>query len=246
MADIVVVLGYGGFVQLLVVTVVADQTGRVILLLVAGLIGVALALTALTVWYWRHTDPSRRQRSQWGAPPVEMLGPRPKPVVRVPDVGVRPPPPVRAATNAHRPGVASIPPTPVVDHGATEAHHIISRRWVDPDDWVEAFSSKRDGGPVIPKPVRPRAHTEHPQPNGPAEVEPAAMGAAPDSSEQPDRGLAQSAHPVPTSTGQALSDVDWNIATRVALSTLVEAGAPDTVDVRGEAPVRPSGQSPVR
>lgn len=36
-----------------------DQTGQSIALLTAGLVGVALALGLLTVWYWRLTNPKR-------------------------------------------------------------------------------------------------------------------------------------------------------------------------------------------
>ena len=39
------------------VAVAADQTGRTITFLSVGLLAIAAALTALTIWYWRFTRP---------------------------------------------------------------------------------------------------------------------------------------------------------------------------------------------
>lgn len=41
-----------------------DQTGRTITMLSAGLVAVAIALTGLTIWYWRFTSPRRRAASE--------------------------------------------------------------------------------------------------------------------------------------------------------------------------------------
>ncbi len=42
------------------VAAAADETGRVITMLTAGLVAIALGLAALTVWYWRFTNPRRQ------------------------------------------------------------------------------------------------------------------------------------------------------------------------------------------
>lgn len=47
----------------LLVAAATDQTGRTITILSAGLVAVALGLTALTIWYWRFTSPRRRATS---------------------------------------------------------------------------------------------------------------------------------------------------------------------------------------
>lgn len=52
--------------QLLLAQQAADDTGRTIRLIIMGLLAVALLLTVLTVWYWRHTDPRRRIRDPLG------------------------------------------------------------------------------------------------------------------------------------------------------------------------------------
>ena len=49
-----------GFAILLAQTGATDQTARQITILITALLAVALLLAALTVWYWRHTDPRRR------------------------------------------------------------------------------------------------------------------------------------------------------------------------------------------
>ncbi len=41
-----------------------DQTGRTITMLSAGLVAVAIALTGLTIWYWRFTSPRRRAAAE--------------------------------------------------------------------------------------------------------------------------------------------------------------------------------------
>lgn len=41
----------------------ADETGRTITLIIVALLVVALLLAALTVWYWRFTDPKKRVRT---------------------------------------------------------------------------------------------------------------------------------------------------------------------------------------
>lgn len=38
-----------------------SQTGRQITFLITALLGVAVLLALLTIWYWRHTDPRRRE-----------------------------------------------------------------------------------------------------------------------------------------------------------------------------------------
>jgi len=40
----------------------AQQTQRMVLLLIVALVVVAVLLAGLTLWYWRHTDPRRRQQ----------------------------------------------------------------------------------------------------------------------------------------------------------------------------------------
>ena len=41
-----------------------DNTGRDVTLIIVGLLVVAGLLAALTVWYWRYTDPRKRVRVQ--------------------------------------------------------------------------------------------------------------------------------------------------------------------------------------
>jgi len=40
-----------------------DETRQTVSFLVACLVGIAIALAALTVWYWFHTDPKRRRQA---------------------------------------------------------------------------------------------------------------------------------------------------------------------------------------
>ncbi len=49
-----------GFAILLAQIGATDQTARQITILITALLAVALLLAASTVWYWRHTDPRRR------------------------------------------------------------------------------------------------------------------------------------------------------------------------------------------
>lgn len=49
-----------GFAILLAQNGATDQTARQITILITALLAVALLLAASTVWYWRHTDPRRR------------------------------------------------------------------------------------------------------------------------------------------------------------------------------------------
>jgi hypothetical protein len=49
-----------GFAILLAQSGATDQTARQITILITALLAVALLLAASTVWYWRHTDPRRR------------------------------------------------------------------------------------------------------------------------------------------------------------------------------------------
>ncbi len=49
-----------GFASIFAQTSSTDQTGRQITLLIIALLAVALLLAALTVWYWRYTDPRYR------------------------------------------------------------------------------------------------------------------------------------------------------------------------------------------
>jgi hypothetical protein len=51
-----------GIVFVLVLAAEADETRQTVTLLIASLIGIAVALALLTVWYWRYTDPRRRHR----------------------------------------------------------------------------------------------------------------------------------------------------------------------------------------
>lgn len=65
----------------------ADDTGRMIAIVIGALLGLALLLSVLTVWYWRRTDPKRRTVPARGTPiTVERAvpsgaepGPRPTP-----------------------------------------------------------------------------------------------------------------------------------------------------------------------
>lgn len=63
-------LEVGGFGLVLAQVVEPDETRQAITLLVAGLIGIAVLLTALTVWYWYDTSPARQ---------YEPLAPAPEP-----------------------------------------------------------------------------------------------------------------------------------------------------------------------
>ncbi len=51
-----------------------DETRQTVSLLVACLVGIAVALAALTLWYWFHTDPKRRgQAGSASAGRTEMI-----------------------------------------------------------------------------------------------------------------------------------------------------------------------------
>lgn len=57
-----------------------DDTGRQISILIIALLIIAFLLAASTVWYWRHTDPKRRDLNARSAEvPVRQV--RPEPVI---------------------------------------------------------------------------------------------------------------------------------------------------------------------
>lgn len=77
---------------MLAVAAQADDTATTITLLVAALIGVAVGLSLLTVWYWRFTDPKRlasaTEKSNADSSPGDAAGKRPNsgvPDSEVPD-----------------------------------------------------------------------------------------------------------------------------------------------------------------
>jgi hypothetical protein len=246
-------------VQLLVVTAAADQTGRTISLLVAGLVGIAVALLALTVWYWRHTDPKRRARSR-SIPepgPVEVLDPRIDPVDhvdRIDDLGARPSPDV-APVDVPRPVVASIPPTPLpasspplpahADDAVAGIGPSIPRRWVDPDVWVDAFAADPSRSapppglvrpPVASRPVPLPDETDH-------QVWPVDHGS--DAWSQMAENLRSPADREPTPgdqeaapAGHSLSDVEWDAITQAAFSRFAETESEGPAEVNDQSPVR--------
>ena len=77
----------------LLVVAATDHTGRTITLLTAGLLGVALSLFVLTVWYWRHTSP-RRQHGV--ADSAGAAAPTPTTSALRPDCAGTPAPPLAA------------------------------------------------------------------------------------------------------------------------------------------------------
>ncbi len=99
----------------LLVAAASDQTGRTITLLSAGLIAVALGLTALTIWYWRFTSPKRRAlmlQSTVGVAPAAEVPTVAQSAVVEPSPSIDE---VTATTDDERAPVASPPaaPTPV-------------------------------------------------------------------------------------------------------------------------------------
>lgn len=73
-----------GTASLFAQEVAVDQTGRQITLLIGALLCVAAILALMTVWYWRYTDPKKRQRRPIPAavrppssPQIVDLGPEP-------------------------------------------------------------------------------------------------------------------------------------------------------------------------
>jgi hypothetical protein len=65
-----------------VVTTAGDDTGRTVAIVVAALVGLAVLLAVLTIWYWRHTDPRRRVAARpapVAARPGAVAGPAPAP-----------------------------------------------------------------------------------------------------------------------------------------------------------------------
>lgn len=229
-----VVVGYGGLVQLLVVTAAApDQTGRTISLLVAGLVGVAVALMALTVWYWRHTDPKRR-----AGPPatpeeqtIEIVEARSGSFDEMEDLDrVGPPVPVsdRSAVVSLRPLVASIPPESEAE-GAVATAARDDRRWVDPDAWVDAFASGPGGG-ASPTASAPGGEASPTASVLDDENRLASVG------KWFDQTVSVGSGPHPA--GRSLSDVEWDAVTNAAFNKFAETESPVSTDVEGENPVR--------
>lgn len=68
-------------------TQAADSTGSKIRTIIFGLLAVAMLLTGLTIWYWRHTDPRKRLRdSRLVDQPAQVTSAMPAvPVAQRPD-----------------------------------------------------------------------------------------------------------------------------------------------------------------
>lgn len=80
----------------------ADDTGRMIAVVIGALLGLALLLSVLTIWYWRRTDPKRRTVPAGGTPiTVERAAPAGG------NPGPRATPPARPAAAAPRTTAAS-------------------------------------------------------------------------------------------------------------------------------------------
>ncbi len=249
-----------GFVQLLVVTTAAaDQTGRTLSLLVAGLVGIAVALMALTVWYWRHTDPRRRIRPRTipEPSPVEILDPRNGSVdhvKRIDELGPGLSLDV-APVDLPRPVVASIPPSSFpssslpspthADEAATDIGPSVPRQWVDPDVWVDAFASDPNQSatpsgferpPVAPRPVPMRDDARHRV--GPVDPGPGAWSQMAENLRHPaDREPTpedQDAAPA----GHSLSDVEWDAITQAAFRRFADTESGGSVEFNDQYPVR--------
>lgn len=248
-----------GVVQLLVVTAAADQTGRTISLLVAGLVGIAVALMALTVWYWRHTDPRRRARPR-SIPepsPVEVLDPQIDPVDhvdRIDDLGRLLSPDV-APVDMQRAVVASIPPSSFPSSSLPSPAHAddavanfgpsVPRQWVDPDVWVDAFASDPSRSATPPGLDRPpMASRPAPLPDS-ADHEVRPVDGDPDTwshmaenlrhppDREPNPGDQEAAP-----AGHSLSDVEWDAITQAAFSRFAETESEGSGEVNDQYPVR--------
>lgn len=247
-----------GFVQLLVVTAAADQTGRTISLLVAGLVGIAVALAALTVWYWRHTDPRRQARSRprLEQQPVEIIEFRQQQVGRVDDIESGLSLPEGVSAGAPRPIVASIPQSltspPVspplsnrLDPDVVETGRAGTREWVDPDVWVDAFASEPEATTSHPGPERPPLVPETALPWFEVDLEPQPVSADSDLRRDPVERPMYPTEPEPQPTrpesrpaGHSLSDADWDVITQAALVTFAETELPNSVDMTDQSSVR--------
>ncbi len=82
----------------------ADDTGRRVQLVIYALLAVAVLLALLTIWYWRHTDPRRRQV----ASSVNTAGSGARELTPIEQVIVTPNPAV-VATNGSVPEASAAP-----------------------------------------------------------------------------------------------------------------------------------------
>lgn len=79
-------LGPVGFAILLAQIGATDQTARQITILITALLAVALLLAASTVWYWRHTDPRRRNYRLRSEDASEFPEPQPQVLALEPEI----------------------------------------------------------------------------------------------------------------------------------------------------------------
>jgi hypothetical protein len=103
-------------VFVLVLAAEADETRQTMTMLIGSLVGIAVLLALLTVWYWFHTDPKRRSRDNRvadGDGDVAVADPAPD----------RPAPdPVAAGiVSTPAPPPLSVPPAPAEDAEAEDA-----------------------------------------------------------------------------------------------------------------------------
>jgi hypothetical protein len=134
-------------VHVLVLAAAADETRQTITILIACLVGIALSLAGLTVWYWFATSPRRRsmlEAEATAAPDPDLLEPEGD------TTPVKPPPPESAPVSG-RESVGGVEEgDPVVPAQVGEARSAIST-W----DFVAAARQAEEGIPAAPRPSGP-------------------------------------------------------------------------------------------
>lgn len=289
--------------QLLVVAAAADQTGRTIGLLVIGLVGIAAALAALTIWYWRATRPRPSHteehlsvdHGQWRSPPpvveetswIDQLR-QPGEFPPADEDGFAPyESEIGHLVEAREHGFAdvtdSLSPTRAENMVSDEtwpsplpspppALHVLeppapgdnAAAWVDPDDWVSAFSVDTEGEPSTgagrddrsdPLPKLGELDPEDLEPTagiGPAALAPPRDAPPPEPVETPpgrpvetpSGPLVETRPSAPVEGGPmvdadpSLTDLEWATITRTVFTRFAETESSADVDVEDESALR--------